>query len=275
MDSTIFSDVRFSGTTFALLIVAIGAIIYLVVRPPPVSEGPGLMAVVVEAFAGFLGSKKTAEFVVMLLVAGMAFVVAMIFMGRSQTRPLIPEGFAVPTLTGAMFPCSTMSSEGSLAYDMVSRAVPENDDDLRYFHNLLGKLACFKQDLMGPGQVISASKYLEYDNQQDIRPLSDMTGQCFNKGVPDRDVDIQFDKWQEAGMDLIRRLSSKGGLDEGVRRKVEGLFKTIHGDVYAVAKGKCVAAPVDKAFAVGAHDPAPVSSTDTSAGIYVESYEKV
>jgi hypothetical protein len=274
MDSNIFTDVRFSGTTFALLIVAIGAILYLLVRPPPVSEGPGFMAMTVEAFAGFLGSKKTAEFVVMLLLAGMAFVVAMIFMGRSQTRPLIPEGFAVPTLTGAMFPCSTMTSEGSLAYDMVSRAVPENDDDLRYFHNLLGKLACFKQDLMGPGQVISASKYLEYDNQQDIRPLSDMTGQCFNKGVPDRDVDIQFDKWQEAGLDLIRRLCSKGGLDEKVRSKVEGLFKTVHADVYAVAKGKCVAAPVDKAFAVGAHDPAPVSSTDTSAGIYVESYEK-
>ncbi len=274
MDSNIFTDVRFSGTTFALLLVAIGAILYLLVRPPPVSEGPGMVAMAVEAFAGFLGSKKTAEFVVMLLLAGMAFVVAMMFMGRSQTRPLIPEGFAVPTLTGAMFPCSTMTSEGSLAYDMVSRAVPENEDDLRYFHNLLGKLACFKQDLMGPGQVISASKYLEYDNQQDIRPLSDMTGQCFNKGVPDRDVDIQFDKWQEAGLDLIRRLCSKGGLDEGARRKIEGLFKTVHGDVYAVAKGKCVAAPVDKAFAVGAHDPAPVSSTDTSAGIYVESYEK-
>lgn len=274
MDS-IFTNINFSATTFALLLVAIGAIIYLVVRPPPVSEGPGMMAVVVEGFAGFLGSKKTAEFVVMLLVAGVAFVVAMIFMGRSQTRPLIPEGFAVPTLTGALFPCSTMSSEGSMAYDMVARAVPENDDDLRYFHNLLGKLCCFKQDLMSPGHVISASKYLEYDNQQDIRPLSDMTGQCFNKGVPDRDVDIQFDKWNDAGLDLIRRLCSKGGLDESVRAKIEGLFKAVHSDVYAVAKGQCVAASVDKAFAVGAHDPAPVSSTDTSAGIYVESYEKV
>jgi hypothetical protein len=193
------------------------------------------------------------------LVAGVAGLVAWLITTKANTRPLV-QGFAPATNGNASFPCAAMSSEASQLYAIFSdrklTVGEEGSNDLQDLKQLLTKLCCMKQDIMGLENNISAVKELQFNTYQDIQPVADMTARCFRSSVPERELSIQFDKWHKAGKDTIRRLCTAGNISGSERSTADTLLNTVIKDAYEVARLRCVSAPVDPKFKTGPHDPA-------------------
>ena len=186
---------------------------------------------------------------------GIAFAVALTLltlyiMGRADTRPIrqnfkVGEGFYGGAVIGSsQLPCGRVSSEAEQLYSIFSSknlAVgEEGSNDLHDLKNLLSKITCFKSDLMSPGQTITAVKELGFATHMDIQPVADLTGRCFSKILPERDLDIQITKWSDFGLDMIRRLCTAGNLNEDERQKAESLLHTIIIDIDSISKGVCI-----------------------------------
>jgi hypothetical protein len=201
------------------------------------------------------------------LVAGVAGLVAWLITTKANTRPLV-QGFAPATHGNTAFPCSAMSSEASQLYSIFSdrnlSIGEEGSTDLYDLKQLLSKLCCMKQDIMGLENNISAVKELQFNTYQDIQPVADMTARCFRSSVPERELSIQFDKWHKSGKDTIRRLCTAGNISESEHSTADTLLNTVIKDAYEVARLRCVSAPVDPKFKTGPHDPAPRTPETTT-----------
>lgn len=132
----------------------------------------------------------------------------------------------------------------------------EGDADRRDLKNLLSRLTCMKTDLMAPQHLIAAVKELGFATHLDIQPVADLTARCFSKTIPERDLSIQFIKWRDAGLDLLRRLCTETNLTEPEVAEAEKLFRAVWGDVYDVASVQCLKTVTDDKLA-GAHAVAP------------------
>ncbi len=189
-----------------------------------------------------------------------------LIMGRAETRPIKQgfrgkEGFFGGAVTGtSALPCGRASSEAEALYGMLvnkcTGAGADLKDELRNLRNLLSKLCCFKVDLMAPQKLISASKELGFSTHQDIQPLGDLTGRCFSKTVPERDIDIQFSKWRSAGLDSLHRLCGALNLSEAEVVQAENLFMTVWKDVMDVARTNCLT-KVGEMASAGRHEAQP------------------
>ncbi len=179
---------------------------------------------------------------------------------RAETRP-VKEGFGGAVVGTSAIPCGRMSSEASAVYAMFAdRSLDigeEGKADLQDLKNLLSKLCCFKQDLMAPQHLIAAVKELGFSTHQDIQPVGDLTARCFTKTVPERDLSIQFQKWRDSGLDLIRRLCTAGNYSEAEVQQAEKLFLTAWRDVQDVALTMCMSTAGQGMDKVGRHDAAP------------------
>ena len=167
-----------------------------------------------------------------------------ITMGRAETRP-VKQGFYGGAITGSsQLSCGRMSSEAESLYALFAsknfKGAEEGKTDMKDLKNLLSKFCCFKQDLMAPQQTITAAKGLGFATHQDIQPLGDLTGRCFSKTIPERDLNLQFIKWRENGMRLIHRLCTEGNLSESEVVRAEGYFKALLKDVQDVAYTQCL-----------------------------------
>jgi hypothetical protein len=131
----------------------------------------------------------------------------------------------------------------------------EGNTDLHDLRDLLSKLTCFKSDLMSPGQTITAVKELGFATHMDIQPVADLTGRCFAKLVPERDLSIQFEKWRDFGLDMIRRLCTASSMSELEASQAERLFFLVWNDVMGVAQGACLKGPPEGMFKTGPYDP--------------------
>lgn len=195
-----------------------------------------------------------------VIIAAVAGLITWLVMGKAKTRPLVQGFYAPPTVGAAVFPCAAMSSEAAAVYSMFASknlsVGEEGPQDLHELRNLLAKLCCMKQDLQGVAATVSAVKELQFHTSQDIQPVADMTARCFAKTVPERDLDIQFGKWRDAGKDLIRRLCTASEMTESEHTQAETLFLNAWRDAYEVAKGGCLKGSVDGAFKTGPHEPA-------------------
>ena len=171
-------------------------------------------------------------------------------MGRAKTLPIVqparvPEGFygGAPTASSNLT-CGHMSSEAEQLYSIFSdkgvKGFEDGKDDLREFKNLLSKLCCFKQDLMSPVQTITAVRAIEFNTAQDIKSVGDLTGQCFSKTIPERDLNLQIIKWRNSGSTLIHRLCTTCGLTEAQVRNAENIFGSFINDIEGVATAKCI-----------------------------------
>lgn len=196
--------------------------------------------------------------VIGIVVAGLIGVTVYFITGRADTRP-IREGFGGAVTGTSSFTCSRMSSEAEELYSIfASRARTvgeEGSTDLRDLKNLLSKMCCLKQDLMSPAQTITAVKELGFATNMDIQPVADLTGRCFSKTIPERDLSVQFIKWRDFGYDLIRRLCTATQLTESEASRAEALFKKAWKDVNSVAQTQCLAGVPTGMFARGPHDP--------------------
>jgi len=200
--------------------------------------------------------------------------ISMIYINYSNTRPLqsgfanfkptINEGFNAVNGVGNI-PCGQDLADGEALYSrFVGRDLSVTEDgtkDLEDLRVLLAKLACMKRDLLSPSGTISAEKELKFCTYSDIQPSAETTSRCLSKQIPERDLEIQFEKWSLYGTDLLKRLCTDTSMEEQEVVSAEGLFNNIMTDVHSIAKIKCLTgAPVDDC---SPRDPAKYASPET------------
>jgi hypothetical protein len=159
-------------------------------------------------------------------------------------QPMNPnEGFAGPAWGAGTPSCIRTSSLGAQVYEMLSTKISstsEGPEDFREFSILLGKLSCFKRDLLSPGKLIEATKQQPFRTAQDLEPIAETTARCFAKTIPKRDLQLSFDKWNERGTMLLKRLCTSLKLSERERTDVLNLFSLFIKDIESVAVEECL-----------------------------------
>jgi hypothetical protein len=194
-----------------------------------------------------------------------AIVIAVVYfvLGRADTRP-IKQGFYGGPINGTTtLACGRMSSEAEQLIAMFEGRqlhTGEGEQDLHDLKAVLSKMLCMKQDLMAPQHTITAAKELGFATHMDIQPVADLTARCFSKTVPERDLSIQFGKWQEFGHDMIRRLCTAAELSEVERETAEKLFNTAWRDAMDVALIQCLKTATDDKLSP--HDAQPNTPED-------------
>lgn len=210
------------------------------------------------SFTSFFQSGNTMWVLGGILVAALIGLTVYFMLGRAETRPVV-SGFYGGAINGTSeLPCGRMSVEAEQIIAFFhSKQFTDKQDNLHDLRNLLSKLCCLKQDLMAPQQTITAVKELGFATHMDIQPVADLTARCFSKTIPERDLSIQFEKWRDFGLDMIRRLCTAANLSESEVKHVEGLFKTCWSDVQDVAMTTCLSTVGEGAFKQSPHEASP------------------
>ena len=172
------------------------------------------------------------------------------------------EGFYGGAAHGTGSPdCLRSSSEGAALINMfVSKGestVEEGPADLRELTQLVGKLCCFKKDLVSPSYIVDATRKQTFVTMHDIEPIAETTGRCFAKTISPRDLELAFDKWTSRGELLISRLCTAYRLSESDVINCQNLFHTVVRDVKDIARGSCLSGEPMIAGKPGPRDPHP------------------
>jgi hypothetical protein len=122
----------------------------------------------------------------------------------------------------------------------VADALNDNSDDARELNQLVGKLACFKKDLIGVARVVEATRYQTFNTSHDLQPITETISMCFAKNIPSRDLGIIMDKYRGRGLALIGRLGGSQGVPVATIRAYEGAFNTSMTDVRSLAEQGCL-----------------------------------
>ena len=183
-------------------------------------------------------------------MAALVIGVSLVVIKYSNTRPVVQGFTAVNGVSN--IPCGATLADGEKLYSMFADRNLDNTEDgkkdLGDLKNLLAKLACMKRDLLSPSGLISAEKELQFCTYSDLQSSAETTARCLSKQIPERDLEIQFEKWRLYGNDLLLRLCTDGRLKEYEVVEAEKLFNSLCKDVYGVAKIKCpTGVPVDHA----------------------------
>ena len=182
-----------------------------------------------------------------LVISLVAVFISYYLWSGSNTQPTpYLEGFAGPVNGVSEITCGSKSIEATRIYSIISAKSSTTEtaaDDLLELKQLLGKLACVKQDLLAPGSLVNASKNAQYITSQDIEPASETVARCFAKTVPKRDLEISLDKWTKRGDMLIRRLCTSYNLDTE-EKDVRALFSQLVADVTDILMTTCLKGPV-------------------------------
>jgi len=159
-----------------------------------------------------------------------------------STMPVVNEGFAGPSKIAGSIDCLHSSSDAAQLYDMLSSvksSTEEGPDDLRELKLILGKLVCFKRDLMRPSGIVEATWKQPFSTAHDMEPIAETTARCFRKTIPQRDLLLSFDKWNTRGTLLVKRICTSIQLSEAQYAKALKLFKQLITDVSDVALKVC------------------------------------
>lgn len=155
------------------------------------------------------------------------------------------EGFWAGPTKGAGAPdCLRTNSSAAAIYDIFSSKVQtteEGPDDLRELTLLLGKLSCFKKDLMSTASLVEATRYQPFNTSHDLEPIAETTARCFAGTLPRRDLEISLEKWGTRGTFLIKRLCTSVNLRDDEEEEVLRLFGEVMADVSDIALGRCCA----------------------------------
>jgi hypothetical protein len=155
--------------------------------------------------------------------------------------------------------CSRTSAEGAALIAMFNKPSRTGDgsDDLRELITLVGKLSCFKKDLVSPSHIVDATRRQEFVTAHDIEPIAETTGRCFAKTISPRDLQLSFDKWMTRGEELVARNCTSFGLTSKDYDKAQTLFQKLLRDVADIARGSCLAGEPSIAGKPGPRDPHP------------------
>lgn len=183
------------------------------------------------------------------------------------------EGFAGPSFGAGTPSCIRTSSLGAQIYEILSTKMStteEGPEDFREFTILLGKLSCFKRDLLAPGKLIEATKNQPFRTSQDLEPIAETTARCFAKTIPPRDLQLAFDKWNERGSMLLKRLCTSLGLNDRERKDALNLFALFIKDIQSVAENQCMKGDVSIAGQAG---PRMIGGFEPVALNYLREYK--
>jgi hypothetical protein len=122
---------------------------------------------------------------------------------------------------------------------------------------LVGKLSCFKKDLLSPSHIVDATRKQEFVTAHDIEPIAETTGRCFAKTISPRDLQLSFDKWTARGEDLVARCCTSFGLRSKDYDRAQALFQALVRDVVDIARGSCLSGEPSIAGKPGPRDPHP------------------
>lgn len=177
------------------------------------------------------------------------------------------EGFAGPANVGGPGApsCMDVSSEGAALVGLFQGRMASYDeaaDDLRELIQIVGKLSCFKKDLLSPSYIVEATRSQEYVTAHDIEPIAETTGRCLAKTISPRDLELAFDKWTTRGGMVIRRLCAEYKLSPAEVGAAENYFQALLRDVKDIARGKCLAGEPSIAGKPGPRDPHPYESAN-------------
>jgi hypothetical protein len=189
----------------------------------------------------FLGA-TTSGVVIATVIAVTAAFVGFSMWNDANTLPVVSEGFGGVAVGSGNPDCLRTSSEGSQIADFFQgreSKAEEGADDLRELLLVLSKLACFKKDLMGAAGVVESTRYQPFATAHDIEAVAETTARCFAKTIPPRDLDIIFEKWEERGKKLLRRLCTAYDVSQKDHKMLLGKFNAMLDDVKDVAKKVC------------------------------------
>lgn len=160
--------------------------------------------------------------------------------GRTMSGRL--EGFAGPVKGAGVPDCTRTSQEAAqliALFSMKQSTTGEGADDLRELSVLVGKLACFKRDLMSPAKQVQATYRQPFATSHDMEPIAETTARCFAKTIPQRDLQLSFDKWSKRGTMLIKRLCTSYSLSSAETQQARKLFDVAMADFSSVALSVC------------------------------------
>ena len=168
----------------------------------------------------------------------------------SRTRPLGGDNFKDKVKEGffggkGMPSCLQDSSKAAQLYAafngrLKAPGVDSGSDDFREFTQLLSKLVCLKKDISSSAGLVNATRYPDYATTSDIEPVQETASRCLAKTIPQRDIDLIFDKWNKRGQELILHLCTAANLTEDEVNNIEALFNSLLKEIYEVANKNCI-----------------------------------
>lgn len=181
----------------------------------------------------------------------------------------VSEGFGGASHGAGSPSCLRTSAESAQLVDMFATKqcrFDEGPDSLRELTILMGKLACFKKDLVSPSFIVSATKNQPYTTAHDIEPISETTARCFSKTISPRDLSISLDKWNDRGEKLVKKLCTAYSLNEKEVETAQKLFRHVIRDVSDIARGSCLQGEPMIAGKPGPRDAHPYEKPNDSYG---------
>ena len=180
------------------------------------------------------------------------------------------EGFGGAARGAGLPDCLRTSSEGAAHVALFDGKPCRTDGgaaDLRELTQLVGKLACFKKDLLGPSHTVDATRKQEFVTSHDIEPIAETTGRCFSKSLSPRDLEISIEKWTTRGTRLVKRLSASFGLSPDDVEKAQALFQSQLRDITDLARTICVPSSQEQGVAPlpGPRDPIGIVTAESEA----------
>jgi hypothetical protein len=175
------------------------------------------------------------------------------------------EGFGGASHGAGSPSCLRSSAESAQLIDMFIEKNPrfdEGPDALRELTILMGKLACFKKDLVSPSFIVSATRNQPYTTAHDIEPIAETTGRCFSKTISPRDLTISLDKWNDRGESLVKKLCTAYSLNQKEVEQAQSLFRYVVRDVSDIARGACLQGEPMIAGKPGPRDAHPYENPD-------------
>ncbi len=175
----------------------------------------------------------------------------------------------VPRMAEGSNSCLAALPEAHAVYNsFVGRVhgVESGPGDLQELNELLSKWGCLKLDLMGGG--VKATRLSPYNTLHDNIPLPDIAGQCSNKSLPLRDLDITFQAWSDRATLLLRRLCTAANITIEQTTALQTQVTRAWKEVYELAKGRCIGSgQMDSSRAVG-HEPETLSEQGIYSGYF-------
>jgi hypothetical protein len=179
---------------------------------------------------------------VLLFFTALVTVVGHYWWSSCNTMPYSAEGFAGPVKGAGVPDCLRTLDDAAFLYTKLSATITETEEgpeDLREMKLLLSKLACFKRDLMGVAQLVSATKQQPFSTAHDLEPVAETTARCFAKTIPQRDLELSLEKWGTRGTFLIKRLCTAQNMSVEDEKATLELFGSIMYEIGSVATAVC------------------------------------